>query len=269
MWSAAAVRAPAVSAPGRRGRSNPARTSVVVRLGKWPKVIGGVRSWRGIKFDEFSFEVKKCGDGQAAEELMREFLESDGLDHDFCQSAFDTVHLAYKQRRPPEEIALLQDMATTFMRAHRQKTQLPEEFLADALLMSFQTKDAEAASSGDADAARRIAQIRAELRRVFVDGKPPEMTGIMGYASDPTVATANQVDLSKFLTHLEKCKARAREDAKWGRSMAAVAIDANEMAVQEFEDPMEELAKSKRAFTETADRIKALQEIIKDELFAR
>ena len=32
---------------------NPARTSVVVRLGKWPKVIGGVRSWRGIKFDEF------------------------------------------------------------------------------------------------------------------------------------------------------------------------------------------------------------------------
>ena len=84
-----------------------------------------------------------------------------------------------------------------------------------------------------------------------------------------SVATANQVDLSKFLTHLEKCKARAREDAKWGRSMAAVAIDANEMAVQEFEDPMEELAKSKRAFTETADRIEALQEIIKDELFAR
>ena len=105
------------------------------RLGKWPKVIGGVRSWRGIKFDEFSFEVKKCGDGQAAEELMQEFLESDGLDHDFCQSAFDTVHLAYKQRRPPEEIALLQDMATMLMRAHRQKVQLPEEFLADALLM--------------------------------------------------------------------------------------------------------------------------------------
>ena len=65
----------------------------LVRLGKWPKVIGGVRSWRGIKFDEFSFEVKKCGDGTAAEELMREFLESDGLDQDFCQSAFDTVHL--------------------------------------------------------------------------------------------------------------------------------------------------------------------------------
>ena len=42
--------------------------------------------------------------------------------------------------------------------------------------------------SGDADAARRIAEIRAELRRVFVDGKPPEMAGSMGYASDPTVA---------------------------------------------------------------------------------
>ena len=30
---------------------------------------------------------------------------------------------------------------------------------------------------------------------------------------------------------------------------------------------MEEIAKSKRAFTETADRIEALQDIIKDELF--
>jgi len=144
------LRAPvSVAAPGWRGRATPARTSVLVRLGKWPKVIGGVRSWRGIKFDEFSFEVKKCGDGTAAEELMREFLESDGLDQDFCQSAFDTVHLAYRQRRPPEEVALLQDMATTLMRAHREKVQLPEEFLADSLLMSFNTKDPAAAMDGD------------------------------------------------------------------------------------------------------------------------
>lgn len=268
MWSA--LRAPvSVAAPGWRGRATPARTSVVVRLGKWPKVIGGVRSWRGIKFDEFSFEVKKCGDGTAAEELMREFLESDGLDQDFCQSAFDTVHLAYRQRRPPEEVALLQDMATTLMRAHREKVQLPEEFLADSLLMSFNTKDPSAAMNGDADAARRVAEIRAELRRVFVDGKPPTMTGTSGYAADPTPSMENQIDLSKFLTHLERCKTRAREDAKWGRSMAATAIDANERAVQEFEDPMDEIEKSRAAFTETGDRIDALQEIVKDELFRR
>ena len=68
--------------------------------------------------------------------------------------------------------------------------------------------------NGDADAARRVAEIRAELRRVFVDGKPPTMTGTSGYAADPTPSMENQIDLSKFLTHLERCKTRAREDAK-------------------------------------------------------
>jgi protein tyrosine phosphatase (PTP) superfamily phosphohydrolase (DUF442 family) len=51
--------------------------------------------------------------------------------------------------------------------------------------------------------------------------------------------------------------------------MAATAIDANERAVQEFEDPMDEIEKSRAAFTETGDRIDALQEIVKDELFRR
>ena len=79
--------------------------------------MAGAPSWKGVKFDEFTFEVKKCADGASAEKLVRAFCASDGLTADFCQSAVDLVVLAHNQKRPNAEIAMLQDLATALLRA--------------------------------------------------------------------------------------------------------------------------------------------------------
>jgi hypothetical protein len=65
---------------------------------------------------------------------------------------------------------------------------------------------------------------------------------------------------------LEKLKNRAADDAKWQRSVAATAIDANEVAVQEYVDPMDELAISRESLLETAKRAEMLQEMFREEI---
>lgn len=115
----------------------------------WPREVAGVRSWKGIKFDEFSFEVKKCPDGQAAQRLVDEFVDSDGLTREFCESAVDVTFLAYKQRRPDDEIMMLQELATHLMQEFRRRTSVPEQFLADELLKMFTSSDPDAAESGE------------------------------------------------------------------------------------------------------------------------
>ena len=54
-----------------RGRDRAAAAGAAVAFvkpkGEWPRVnVAGERSWKGIQFDELSFEVKKCEDGAAA-----------------------------------------------------------------------------------------------------------------------------------------------------------------------------------------------------------
>ena len=123
--------------PGLRP-STGARARGSTRLSAtWPKDVAGVKSWRGIKFDEFSFEVKKCPDGATAERLVREFCESDGLTDEFCQSALDLVFLAHNQRRPQDEIMMLQELATMLLRENRRRKSNPETFLAEELLQRF------------------------------------------------------------------------------------------------------------------------------------
>lgn len=48
---------------GPRARRTP-RGGRLVAAAMWPKDIAGIRSWKGIKFDEFSFETKKCKDNE-------------------------------------------------------------------------------------------------------------------------------------------------------------------------------------------------------------
>jgi hypothetical protein len=78
--------------------------------------------------------------------------------------------------------------------------------------------------------------------------------------------SAVKISRSKFLTHLEKCKTRAADDAKWERSVASTAIDANEQQVQEYVDPMDEISISQDALRETARRAEVLQEMFRSEV---
>ena len=236
----------------------------------WPKDVAGVKSWRGIKFDEFSFEVKKCPDGATAERLVREFCESDGLTDEFCQSALDLVFLAHNQRRPQDEIMMLQELATMLLRENRRRKSNPETFLAEELLQRFASADVAAAAAGDRDAAVRIAAVRAELRRVFLHGDRPRPAslGLFGDDDDAGTEPAPPVDRSGFLTHLERSKQRCKDDARRQRSIAQVGIDADERTVQEYIDPMEEIRMSGEALRETAARIEALQEMFREEIMS-
>lgn len=245
----------------------------------WPKEVAGTPSWKGVKFDEFTFEVKKCADGAEAEKLVRDFCQSDGLDADFCQSAVDLVVLAHNQKRPPAEISMLQDLATALLREYRRRISEPEHFVADEAMRRFASSDAEAAKQGNRESAARLASCRAELRRVFLEGGKPRVnpTGAGMFVSgiydedDDGASGASSPDApplsrSKFLTHLERLKNRAADDAKWQRSVAATAIDANEVAVQEYVDPMDELEISRESLLETAKRAEMVQEMFREEI---
>lgn len=244
-------------------------------------------SWKGVKFDEFTFEVKKCADGATAEKLVRAFCKSDGLTADFCQSAVDLVVLAHNQKRPTAEISMLQDLATALLREYRRRISEPEHFVADELMRRFASADGDDAAAGNRESAARLASCRAELRRVFLEGGKPRVNptgagmfvnGIYDeddediqddedpFRSSESSARAPPISQSKFLTHLEKLKNRAADDAKWQRSVAATAIDANEVAVQEYVDPMDELAISRESLLETAKRAEMLQEMFREEI---
>ena len=265
-----------------------ARRSVRARAAStgWPRDVAGVPSWKGVKFDEFTFEVKKCADGATAEKLVRAFCKSDGLTADFCQSAVDLVVLAHNQKRPAAEISMLQDLATALLREYRRRISEPEHFVADELMRRFASSDGNAAAAGNRESAARLASCRAELRRVFLEGGKPRVNpsgagmfvnGIYDEDDEDTrddedpfrresSARAPPISQSKFLTHLEKLKNRAADDAKWQRSVAATAIDANEVAVQEYVDPMDELAISRESLLETAKRAEMLQEMFREEI---
>ena len=242
----------------------------------WPKRIAGAESWKGVKFDEFTFELKKCKDGTEAERFVRSFCFSDGLTSEFCESALDLVVLAHNQKRPVEETAMLTDLATALLREFRKRTSAPEVFLADELLRRFTSEDLAAAKDGDREAAARLAGTRQELRRVFLEGFAPRLNpggagftqGLSRSAEDEQHATGKQasVSRSKFLTRLEKCKNRAADDARRQRSVASAAIDANELEVQEYVDPMDELRVSGEALRETARRAEMLQEMFRTEV---
>ena len=244
----------------------------------WPKNIAGVESWKGVRFDEFTFEVKKCVNGEEAEKLVKNFCNSDGLTKEFCESALDLVVLAHNQKRPSPEIEMLQDLATALLREFRRRISEPEVFLADELLRRFTSEDLAQAQDGDREAAIRLAGTRAELRRVFLEGGAPRLNpgnggfegGLSRVDEDEDGAMGNQspvkISRSKFLTHLEKCKTRAADDAKWERSVASTAIDANEQQVQEYVDPMDEISISQDALRETARRAEMLQEMFRSEV---
>ena len=83
---------------------------------------------------------------------------------------------------------------------------------------------------------------------------------------DDAFAAAPPISRSKFLTHLERLKNRAADDAKWQRSVAATAIDADEVAVQEYVDPMDELEISRESLLETAKRAEMVQEMFREEI---
>ena len=287
-WSRCLSRAPRRlparhRARGVGGADRPgARRSVRARAAStgWPRDVAGAPSWKGVKFDEFTFEVKKCADGASAEKLVRAFCASDGLTADFCQSAVDLVVLAHNQKRPNAEIAMLQDLATALLREYRRRISEPEHFVADELMRRFASSDAAAAAEGNRESAARLAGCRAELRRVFLEGGKPRVnpTGAGMFVSgiydedddDPSLddafAAAPPISRSKFLTHLERLKNRAADDAKWQRSVAATAIDADEVAVQEYVDPMDELEISRESLLETAKRAEMVQEMFREEI---
>jgi hypothetical protein len=283
--SRASPRARGVGGADRPG----ARRSVRARAAStgWPRDVAGAPSWKGVKFDEFTFEVKKCADGATAEKLVRAFCKSDGLTADFCQSAVDLVVLAHNQKRPTAEISMLQDLATALLREYRRRISEPEHFVADELMRRFASADGDDAAAGNRESAARLASCRAELRRVFLEGGKPRVNptgagmfvnGIYDeddediqddedpFRSSESSARAPPISQSKFLTHLEKLKNRAADDAKWQRSVAATAIDANEVAVQEYVDPMDELAISRESLLETAKRAEMLQEMFREEI---
>lgn len=269
--AASRARARGVGGADRPG----ARRSVRARAAStgWPRDVAGVPSWKGVKFDEFTFEVKKCADGASAEKLVRAFCASDGLDADFCQSAVDLVVLAHNQKRPNAEIAMLQDLATALLREYRRRISEPEHFVADELMRRFASSDAAAAAEGNRESAARLAGCRAELRRVFLEGGKPRVnpTGagmfVSGiYDEDDDDVERTPISRSKFLTHLERLKNRAADDAKWQRSVAATAIDADEVAVQEYVDPMDELEISRESLLETAKRAEMVQEMFREEI---
>ena len=253
----------------------------------WPKTIAGVTSWKGVKYDEFTFELKKCVDGVAAEKMVHEFMNSDGLTAEFCESALDLVFLAHNQKRPKPEIEMLQDLATALLREYRRRISEPEVFLADELLRRFKSSDSADAENGNGEARKRLAETRLELRRVFIEGLKPRLNpggaGFFGNDSSSSVSREDDddddddddaslrssgvaVSRNKFLTHLEKCKNRASDDAKRQRSIAGVAVDAGEEMVQEFVDPMDELEISKKSLMETAKRAEMLQEMFREEV---
>ena len=76
---------------------------------------------------------------------------------------------------------------------------------------------------------------------------------------------ALNVNLVSF-AEFANCVAKTTDDAKWQRSVAATAIDANEVAVQEYVDPMDELAISRESLLETAKRAEMLQEMFREEI---
>lgn len=121
-----------------------------------------------------------------------------------------------------------------------------------------------ALSKGDAQAAQRIAAVRSQLRLHFIVGVAPPTTEEEEEEEDAKVMVLNK---STFLTHLEKAKLRCKEDAKWEKSLAWTAIDADETAVEEFMDPMEEIRMSGEALRETYQRIEALQLMFRHEVF--
>ena len=136
--------------------------------GEWPRVnVAGERSWKGIQFDELSFEVKKCEDGAAVTALVDEFVRSDGLTPEFLETCVDLTVLAHKQRRPAEEIAMLQELAVYLMREHRRRACPPEVFFADELLRTFDSETVAAAMRGDEAASIRVRNVRDALVRAF------------------------------------------------------------------------------------------------------
>jgi len=233
----------------------------------WPKVVEGVRTWKGIKFDEFSFEVKKSADGAAAQRLINEFVASDGLTQTFCENAVDVTFLAYKQGRPPDELMMLQELATQCMKEHRRRVSTPETFFMDEVLKKFTTIDDAAAKAGDAAAAQKLAGVRAMIRLYFVDGvvPPPGRSRSDGKLEQP--GTPQVLDKSTFLTRLEQVRNRCQEDAKREKSMAFTNMNADEASVQGFMDPMKELHVSGLALTETYKRIEVLQRMFQQEVF--
>ena len=125
------------------------------------------------------------------------------------------------------------------------------------------------AEAGDVEAARRIAGVRAEIRRYFIEGVvlPPTAGGGDDDDDDDEVRAPKVLSKSVFLTHLEKTKYRCKDDQKWEKSIALTGIDADELAVQEFMDPMDELRLSGEALRETYLRIEALQLMFQQEVF--
>ena len=72
--SAAAAAAASGVGMGLRPRARRTlRGGRLVAAAVWPKDLAGIRSWKGIKFDEFSFEIKKSKDGEAAQVRQPEF----------------------------------------------------------------------------------------------------------------------------------------------------------------------------------------------------
>ena len=69
--------------------------------------------------------------------MVQEFCASDGLTREFCESAMDVTFLAYKQKRPQDEIMMLQELATMCMREYRRLVSEPEHYLADEILKTF------------------------------------------------------------------------------------------------------------------------------------
>ena len=130
-----------------------------------------------------------------------------------------------------------------------------------------------AAEAGDVAAAQRLAGVRAQIRKHFIDGvvTAPSNRGGGGdeeEEDDDEAARAPKVlSKSTFLTHLEKTKYRCKDDEKWEKSIALTGMDADELAVQEFMDPMEELRISGEALRETYLRIEALQAMFQQEVF--
>ena len=208
--------------------------------------------------------LRLIGCVRAANALVREFCASDGLTERFCQTAVDVTFLAHQQKRPADELVMLQELATIVMREFRRRNCAREQFLSDELMRRFRSADVDDAKRGDGEAARRLAAVRAELRRVFLRETQAAESG-----PDDRPASHEPMSQSKFLTHLEKVKSRCADDRKWERSIALKAMDANESAVQEYIDPMEELRLSAEALEETMGRAAALQDMFREEIMNR
>ncbi|EEH55455.1 uncharacterized protein MICPUCDRAFT_60146 [Micromonas pusilla CCMP1545] len=264
-----------------RGRDRAAAAGAAVAFvkpkGEWPRVnVAGERSWKGIQFDELSFEVKKCEDGAAATALVDEFVRSDGLTPEFLETCVDLTVLAHKQRRPAEEIAMLQELAVYLMREHRRRACPPEVFFADELLRTFDSETVAAAMRGDEAASIRVRNVRDALVRAFEHG--------VADVDDPDDdAPAVRLSQSVFMTHLERTRFRCVEDARRERSVAMDVVGADELGafytlvpirpqvMRAYEpagiDTMEEIRMSRDALLEAASRVETLAKMFKEHVW--